>query len=76
MNQLKYEVVILDILPNDAIDLKDQLLAAGLEQGVDFTWAYSSAEYDNFSNNAVRNRRTVFRFQDPATATFYQLKWG
>ena len=76
MLELKYEVVILDILPNDAIALKDQLLATGLEQGVDFTWAYSSAEYDNFSSSAVRNRRTVFRFRDPAMASFYQLKWG
>ena len=76
MPELKYEVVILDILPNDAIALKDQLLSIGLEQGIDFTWAYSSAEYDNFSSGAMRNRRTVFRFCDPALASFYQLKWG
>lgn len=76
LSELKYEVVLLDIFPNDAIALKDQLLAAGLDQGTDFVWAYSSAEYDNFSGSAVRDRRTVFRFRDPATATFYQLKWG
>ncbi len=68
-------MVLLDVYPQEAIALKDQLLAAGLEQGQDFTWAYSSAEYDNFSSS-VRNRRTVFRFSDPAVATFYQLKWG
>lgn len=76
MSELKYEVVLLDVYPHEAIALKDQLLAAGLDQGKDFTWAYSSAEYDNFSSSAVRNRRTVFRFSDPAVATFYQLKWG
>ena len=67
--------MLLDVFPHEAIALKDQLLAAGLDQGKDFTWAYSSAEYDNFSS-AGRNRRTVFRFSDPAVATFYQLKWG
>ncbi len=75
MSELKYEVVLLDIYPHEAIALKDQLLAAGLDQGTDFSWAYSSSEYDNFSGD-LRNRRTVFKFSDPAVATFYRLKWG
>ncbi len=76
MSELKYEVVILDVYPHEAIALKDQLVASGLEQGQDFTWAYSSADYDNFSGDVRRNRKTVFRFRDASVATFYQLKWA
>ena len=76
MLELKYEVVLLDVYPHQAIEYKNHLIAAGLVNDQDFTWSYYSAEYDNFSHDAVRNRQTVFKFRDPAMASFYQLKWG
>lgn len=59
-----------------ALELKDQLKAAGLVIGQDFEWAYHQAEYDNFSAYDMVPRYVVFRFQDPRLATYYQLKWA
>lgn len=75
MSELKYQVVLQDVYPHVAIEYKNQLVASGLIQDKDFVWSYYSAEYDNFSHD-VRSRQTVFRFSDPALASFYQLKWG
>ena len=58
-----------------AIDLKNQLLAAGLVIDQDFTWRYAQAQYDNDGYSAVTPKQVVFEFHDPALATFYQLKW-
>lgn len=59
-----------------ALELRDQLLDAGLVQDQDFEWAYYQAEYDNFSADAVVPRHVAFRFQDAKLATYYQLKWA
>ena len=58
-----------------AIELKNQLLAAGLIIDQDFSWCYTQATYDNDGFNAVTPKQALFEFQDPALATFYQLKW-
>jgi hypothetical protein len=58
-----------------AVDLKNQLLAAGLVLDRDFVWKYCQAHYDNDSHLAVTPKQVTFEFQDPAMATFYQLKW-
>jgi len=58
-----------------AIDLKNQLLAAGLIIDQDFIWEYRQATYDNDGYNAVTPKQATFEFQDPSMATFYQLKW-
>ena len=76
LSELKYQVILQDVYPHEAIEYKNQLMASGLVQEQDFVWSYYSAEYDNFSHDAVRNRQTVFRFRDAALASFYQLKWG
>ena len=59
-----------------ALELRDQLQAAGLIQDQDFEWAYHQAEYDNFSGDAAVPRHVTFRFQDAKLATFYQLMWA
>jgi hypothetical protein len=58
----------------DAIDLKDQLITAGLVVDQDFEWAWITADYDQFTG-WTRQKHVEFRFRDPAMATFYQLKW-
>ena len=69
-------VQILHVNAVRALELRDQLLDAGLVQDQDFEWAYQQAEYDNFSYDAVVPRHVMFRFQDPRLATYYQLKWA
>ena len=58
----------------DAIDLKYQLMQAGLVLDQDFEWAWITAEYDQFTG-WTRQKHAEFKFRDPALATFYQLKW-
>jgi hypothetical protein len=52
------------------VELKNSLLAAGLQQPQDFWWEYRPALAP------VTLSRAVFYFQDPAMATFYQLRWS
>lgn len=72
-----YPVKVLHVNAVRALELRDQVLDHGLIQEQDFTWAYSQATYnyndDGFS--AVTPRQVEFRFQDPAMATFFSLKW-
>lgn len=71
-----HRVVINHITPSDAIDLKNQLIRAGLEIDKDFVWIYAPATYNNDGFSAVTPRQVIFKFVDAATATFYQLKWA
>ncbi len=59
-----------------AIELKDQLLSDGLVIDRDFVWKYTQAQYDNDGCTYVAPKQVTFEFQDPAMATFYQLKWS
>ncbi len=68
-------IEILHVGAVQALELRDQLLEAGLVQNQDFEWAYYQAEYDNFSYDVVP-RHVAFRFQDAKLATYYQLKWA
>ena len=58
----------------DAIDLKNQLLLAGLVIDQDFEWAWITADY-NAVEGWTRQKHAEFQFRDSALATFYQLKW-
>lgn len=69
-------VEILHVSAVRALELRDQLLAAGLVQDQDFEWAYYQAEYDNFSYEAAVPKHVAFRFQDAKLATYYQLRWA
>lgn len=59
-----------------ALELRDQLTDAGLVMDRDFEWEYRQAEYDSFGYEGVTPSQVVFRFQDPALATYYRLKWA
>ena len=58
----------------DALELKNQLLLAGLIIEQDFEWAWITADY-NAVEGWTRQKHAEVRFADPALATFYQLKW-
>ena len=70
-----HSVRVSNIEVYDAIDLKNQLLLAGLVIDQDFEWGWITAEYNNVEGWA-RRKHAEFRFHDPALATFYQLKWS
>ena len=69
-----YTVRVSNIEVFDALELKNQLLLAGLVIERDFTWAWITADY-NAVEGWTRQKHAEFRFHDPALATFYQLKW-
>lgn len=69
-------VQILHVNAIRALELRDQLIDAGLVMDQDFEWEYRQAEYDNFSSHAVIPRNVTFKFRDPVLATYYQLKWA
>jgi len=70
-----HRVVIKHISPTEAIELKNQLLAAGLVLDRDFEWEYHQATYNNDGFSAVTPKLASFKFVDAAMATFYKLKW-
>lgn len=70
-----HKIELPHLTPDDGIRLKNQLVAAGLEQGKDFVWAYLQATYNNDGYDAVTPRRVTFEFVEAKLATFYQLKW-
>ena len=59
----------------DAIDLKNRLIQEGLVMNRDFKWTWITAEYNDVEG-WTRQKHAEFEFQDPALATFYQLKWA
>jgi hypothetical protein len=69
------QVVFENISATDAIGFKDQLIKDGLVMNKDFIWAYHKARHDDFGYAESIPQMVVFRFEDPALATFYKLKW-
>lgn len=69
------EVTIHSQSANDIINIVHELKAQDLVQDVDFEFAYHSAEYDNWSGDVTYNKHTVFRFRDPAVASWFRLKY-
>ncbi len=70
-----HKIELPHLTPDDGIRLKNQLVAAGLEQGKDFVWAYLQAIYNNDGYDGYTPRRVTFEFVEAKLATFYQLKW-
>lgn len=69
------EVIIAKQTANDIITIVHELRDQGLVQGVDFEFAYHSADYDNWSGDVIYNKHTVFRFADPTVASWFTLKY-
>jgi len=72
------EVVFEDIGAARGMEMAWALRSAGLVLDKDFTWCYlpkapeEPAPPELFEKNV---RKVIIGFQDPAMATFYQLKW-
>jgi len=57
-----------------ALELVAELRQSGLVMNHDFVWQYQRSSYGE--GNELVPASVTFEFQDPALATFYQLKWS
>jgi len=69
------EVKILDMLPNKAIEIVDDLKLKGYMIGIDFDFAYHPPKFDDFSGDAVYNRYVLFTFYKEELATWFSLMY-
>ena len=69
------KVVIQHCTAGRAIELKNELVDAGLIMDEDFVWRYYQAKWDEFSFAGVEPSTVIFEFADPALTTFYSLRW-
>ena len=57
-----------------ALELVAELRQSGLVMNQDFEWQYQRSSYGEGNEHVPAS--VTFEFQDPALATFYQLKWA
>lgn len=69
-------VIVQHVTAPTALELRDQLLEAGLIQNKDFEWAYHPSQYNGMAWEASETRFVEFKFYDVKLATFYSLKWA
>ena len=58
-----------------AVELKDQILAHGLVLHEDFTWEYQPDQYDGWDDTTHTQSMARFIFRDPAQETFFRMKF-
>lgn len=59
-----------------ALEMVSQLRQSGLIIDQDFVWRFEKGHGKDDSNMFFVTPSVTFEFQDPALATFYQLKWS
>jgi hypothetical protein len=68
-------IVILVQNAQQAVELKDQVLAAGLILHEDFSWEYRPDPYDGYDDSLHAHPEARFMFRDPAQETFFRMKF-
>ena len=58
-----------------ALDLKQQVVAAGLVINEDFTWEYRPNLYDVYHDSLHAHPEVRFIFRDPAQETFFRMRF-
>ena len=58
-----------------AMELKDQVVAHGLILHEDFTWEYRPDPYDGYDDTLHAHPEVRFVFRDPAQETFFSIKF-
>ena len=58
-----------------ALDLKQQVLDAGLILHEDFTWEYRPDPYDGYNDSLHANPEVIFIFRDSANETFFRMRF-
>lgn len=69
------EVKLLDLMPNDTLEIVRELRQKGYVQGVDFDFEYNKPVYHDWSGDAVYNRYTIFKFYKDELATWFELTY-
>lgn len=69
-------VVVYHRKPEEVMQIVKELRAQGLQQGVDFDFAFTQAKYNNDGWEAVTPRQTTFTFYTEKYATLFALKYG
>ena len=59
----------------EALELKEQVLAAGLTLHEDFTWEYRPDPYDGYDDSSHAHPEVRFIFRDPAQETFFRMRF-
>ena len=67
------EVHILDLNATEISSIVNDLKSRGHQLHVDFDFAYHPPKFDNFSGEAVYNKRVVFKFHKEELATWFEL---
>ena len=68
-------IAVTIINPTQALELRAELLGAGLVQDRDFTWRYCPPVDRYWESGESQDPRVEFSFTNPAVETFYSLKW-
>ena len=68
-------IVVLVQNAQQAVELKDQILAAGLVLHQDFSWEYRPDPYDGYDDTLHAHPEARFIFRDPAQETFFRMKF-
>jgi hypothetical protein len=58
-----------------AMDLKDRVLAAGLVLHEDFSWEYRPDPYDSYDDSLHAHPEVRFEFRDPTQETFFRVRF-
>jgi len=58
-----------------ALELKEQILTAGLRLNEDFTWEYRPDPYDGWDDSSHAHPEVRFIFRDPAQETFFRMRF-
>ena len=58
-----------------ALDLKEQIVTAGLVLNEDFTWEYRPDPYDGYDDSLHAHPEVRFIFRDPAQETFLRMRF-
>jgi hypothetical protein len=68
-------IVILVKNAQQAVDLKDQVLAHGLVLHEDFSWEYRPDPYDGYDESLHAQPEARFVFRDSAQETFFRMRF-
>jgi hypothetical protein len=68
-------IIILVKNAQEALELKEQVLAAGLILHEDFTWEYQPDPYDGYDDSSHAHPEVRFIFRDPVQETFFRMRF-
>jgi hypothetical protein len=68
-------IVVLVKNAQEALEFKEQVLAAGLILHEDFSWEYRPDPYDGYDDSLHAHPEVRFVFRNPAQETFFRIRF-